>query len=165
MWSPQPVDGLRDRPKSCVRLSLKQLGRYRGFHGLYRDAVGRTIADSKGPTGAGWGSPLAQAALSALHRHPGLTELEEHEPPLWFGKKAGGLGIAPLTWQGRAAISLYCFLVVVAVFTYSQLTLTVFVVVFYTVTFGLLVVYKSDLLDNWPPGSGPHGDANPTDRG
>jgi hypothetical protein len=73
---------------------------------------------------------------------------------LWFGrKKEGGVPFAPLTWQGRAATVLYCFLVVVAVFTYSQLMLTAFVVVFYTIVFGLLVVYKSDLLDNWPPGS------------
>jgi hypothetical protein len=48
---------------------------------------------------------------------------------------------------------MYFFLVLVALFTYSQLTLTVFVVLFYTLIFGLLVVYKSGLMDNWPPGS------------
>ncbi|HEX3565375.1 MAG TPA: hypothetical protein VHU17_08380 [Acidimicrobiales bacterium] len=79
--------------------------------------------------------------------------MERDQPTLWFGKKEGGLRIAPLTWQGRAATALYCFLVGVAVFTYSQLILTAFVVVFYTIVFGLLVVYKSDLLDNWPPES------------
>jgi hypothetical protein len=42
---------------------------------------------------------------------------------------------------------------VVAVFTYSQLALTAFVVIFYTVAFCLLVVYKSDVMENWPPGS------------
>jgi hypothetical protein len=78
---------------------------------------------------------------------------------LWFGKKEGGIRFAPLTWQGRVATFLYVFLVVVAFFTYSKLTLTVFVVAFYTVAFGLLVVYKSDLMDNWPPGSGPPGDS------
>jgi hypothetical protein len=78
---------------------------------------------------------------------------------LWFGKKEGGIRFAPLTWQGRAATFLYVFLVVVAFFTYSKLTLTAFVVAFYTVAFGLLVVYKSDLMDNWPPGSGPPGDS------
>jgi hypothetical protein len=37
--------------------------------------------------------------------------------------------------------------------------------VFYTVAFGLLVVYKSDLMENWPPGSGPPGDSpGPTVR-
>jgi hypothetical protein len=51
------------------------------------------------------------------------------------------------------------FLIVVAIFTYSQLTLTAFVMVFYTVVFGLIVVYKSDLMDNWPPGSGPPGES------
>jgi hypothetical protein len=75
------------------------------------------------------------------------------DPPLWFGRREGGLKFAPLTWQGRAATFLYCLLVIVAVFTYSQLALTAFVVVFYTVAFGLLVVYKSDLMENWPPGS------------
>ncbi len=94
-----------------------------------------------------------------------MAELERNDPPLWFGKKEGGLRIAPLTWQGRASAVLYCFLVLVAVFTYSQLTLTVLVVVFYTVTFGLVVVYKSDLMDNWPPGPGRRGDsADRTDR-
>jgi hypothetical protein len=94
-----------------------------------------------------------------------MAEIEQNDPSLWFGKKEGGLRIAPLTWQGRAATFLYCFLVLVAVLTYSQLTLTVFVVVFYTVTFGLLVVYKSDLMDKWPPGSGPPGEwPGPTGR-
>ncbi len=79
--------------------------------------------------------------------------MERDGSTLWFAKKEGGLRIAPLTWQGRAATALYCFLVLVAAFTYSKLLLTVFVVVFYTVVFGLVVVYKSDLMDDWPPGS------------
>ncbi len=74
-------------------------------------------------------------------------------PPLWFAKKDRGFPIAALTWQGRAATFLYCLLVVLAVFTYSRLTLTVFVVAFYTVAFVLLVAYKSDLLEHWPPDS------------
>ncbi len=61
--------------------------------------------------------------------------------------------MAALTWQGRAATFLYCVLVLVAIVTYSQLTLTLFVVAFYTVAFVLLVAYKSDLMENWPPGS------------
>jgi hypothetical protein len=94
-----------------------------------------------------------------------MAEIEKSNAPLWFGKKEGGLRIAPLTWQGRAATWLYCFLVVVAAFTYSQLTLTVFVIVFYTVAFVMLVVYKSDLMENWPPGPGPPGDSpDPTVR-
>jgi hypothetical protein len=80
-------------------------------------------------------------------------EEEREKAPLWFGKREGGIGIAPLTWQGRAATFLYFFLVIVAIFTYSQLALTAFVIVFYSVAFGLLVAYKSDLLKNWPPGS------------
>lgn len=68
------------------------------------------------------------------------------EPRLWFGKKNGGLGFGPLTWQGRAATFLYVFLVIVAVFVYSQLTLTLIVVAFYTIVFGCAVMLKSDLL-------------------
>jgi len=49
---------------------------------------------------------------------------------------------------------LYLFLVVVAIITYSQLTLTAFVVVFYTVVFGFIVMVKSDVMkDRQPPGS------------
>ncbi len=78
---------------------------------------------------------------------------EGERAPLWFGRKEVGLGFGPLTWQGRAAVTLYVFLLVVAVFTYSQLALTAFVVLFYTVAFGFVVAVKSDLLKNWPPGS------------
>jgi dolichol kinase len=81
------------------------------------------------------------------------ADMEREDHPLWFGKRDGGLPFGPLTWQGRAAIFLYCALVLLAVITYSQLALTAFVIVFYTVAFVLLVAYKSDLLDNWPPGS------------
>jgi hypothetical protein len=48
---------------------------------------------------------------------------------------------------------LYCVLVILAIVTYSQLALTLFVVAFYTVAFVLLVAYKSDLMENWPPES------------
>lgn len=83
-------------------------------------------------------------------RSPGVRR---PEPQLWFGRKEGGLGFGPLTWQGRAATFLYLFLVIVAVLTYSQVTLTALVVVFYTVTFGFVVLLKSDLMRHWPPGS------------
>ena len=79
--------------------------------------------------------------------------MEREQAPHWFGRKQGGLGIAPLTWQGRAATVMYVFLVLVAIFTYSQLMLTAFVVIFYTAAFCFLVAYKSDLMKNWPPGS------------
>jgi hypothetical protein len=79
--------------------------------------------------------------------------MEREQTPLWFGKKQGGIGVGPLTWQGRAATWVYLFLVVVAIFTYSQLLLTAFVVIFYTVAFCFLVAYKSDLMKNWPPGT------------
>jgi hypothetical protein len=84
---------------------------------------------------------------------PGNGGMERKAAPLWFGKKETGLRITPLTWQGRAATFMYLFLVIVAIFTYSKLALTAFVVIFYTVFFCLLVVYKSDLMENWPPRS------------
>jgi hypothetical protein len=75
-----------------------------------------------------------------------MVEVPRPEPQLWFGKKEGGLGFGPITRQGRVVTVGYCLLVVVAVFTYSQLYLTVFVVAFYTVVFGSIVIAKSDLL-------------------
>jgi len=57
-----------------------------------------------------------------------------------------------VVWQGRAATYLYLLLVLVAVVTYSQLSLTAFVIVFYTVVYFSLVVLTSDLLKDWPPG-------------
>lgn len=74
-------------------------------------------------------------------------------PEPWFGRKHGGLGFGPLTWQGRAATFLYVFLVLVAIFVYSDVSLTVLVVVFYTIAFGFVVMLKSDVLKHWPPGS------------
>jgi len=82
-----------------------------------------------------------------------VSEPGERQARLWFGKKPGGLGFGPLNWQGRAATFLYVFLVVVAVFLYSQLGVTFFVIGFYTVVFGLVVAIKSDLMQGWPPGS------------
>ena len=83
----------------------------------------------------------------------GSEEEDPGGPQHWFGKTDGGLGFGPLTWQGRAATALYVFLVIVAVFVYSQISLTVLVVVFYTLTFGFVVALKSDLLKHWPPRS------------
>jgi hypothetical protein len=77
-----------------------------------------------------------------------MVEVPQQEPQLWFGKKESGLGFGPITKQGRVVTALYVLLVVVAAFTYSQLALTVFVVAFYTVAFGLVVVAKSDLMRN-----------------
>jgi hypothetical protein len=75
-----------------------------------------------------------------------MTEEWDQERRLWFGKKEGGLGFGPITREGRLTIALYIFLVVVAVFTYSQLALTGFVVLFYTLVFGSVVIAKSDLM-------------------
>jgi hypothetical protein len=70
----------------------------------------------------------------------------EKDPQLWFGKKESWLGFGPIARQGRMACYLYVLLVVVAVFTYSQLALTVFVVTFYTIVFAFVIVAKSDIM-------------------
>jgi hypothetical protein len=75
-----------------------------------------------------------------------MAAMPQKESQLWFGKKEGGLGFGPITRQGRAVSALYVFLVVVAIFTYSQLALTCFVVAFYTLTFGFFVIAKSDFM-------------------
>jgi len=72
---------------------------------------------------------------------------------LWFGNRDGGPGLTPLTWQGRATLFLYGFLVLAALVTYSQLAVTAFVILFYTVVLVFVVVVKSDLLKEWPPRS------------
>jgi hypothetical protein len=74
------------------------------------------------------------------------AETPPMEPQLWFGKKDGRLGFGPVARQGRVVTVLYVLLVIVAVFTYSQLALTAFVVAFYTVAFGCIVIVKSDLM-------------------
>jgi len=75
-----------------------------------------------------------------------MAEVPPAEPRAWFGKKESGLGFGPTTRQGRVITVLYVLLVVVAVFTYSQLALTAFVVAFYTVAFGSVVIVKSDIM-------------------
>jgi len=78
--------------------------------------------------------------------------MSEGEPELWFGKKEGGLGFGPLTWQGRLATGLYVFLLLVAVVTYSKLSITALVVAFYTMVYVFVVVVKSDVMkDRQPP--------------
>ncbi len=72
--------------------------------------------------------------------------MTDNESGLWFEKAEGGLGFRPLTWQGRASMFGYLLLLVLAVITYSQLFLTVFVVAFYTLAFVGVVIVKSDLM-------------------
>ena len=80
-----------------------------------------------------------------------MVEVPRPEPQMWFGKKEGWLGFGPITRQGRVVTVLYVLLVVVAIFTYSQLALTAFVVAFYTVAFGSVVIVKSDLMKDHRP--------------
>jgi hypothetical protein len=75
-----------------------------------------------------------------------MVEIPRPERQLWFGKKEGGLGFGPLTREGRVVTVAYVLLVVVAIFTYSQLTLTAFVIGFYTVAFGSIIIAKSDIM-------------------
>jgi len=44
------------------------------------------------------------------------------------------------------------FLVVVALVLYRSLSLIALVVAVYTIAFVLLVAFKSDLMEHWPPG-------------
>jgi hypothetical protein len=80
-----------------------------------------------------------------------MVEVPRPEAPLWFAKKEGGIGFGPATREGRVVMVLYILLVVVAIFTYSQLYLTGFVVAFYTVAFGSIVIAKSDLMNDHGP--------------
>jgi hypothetical protein len=75
-----------------------------------------------------------------------MVEIPRPERQLWFGKREGGLGFGPLTREGRVVTVAYVLLVVVAIFTYSQLTLTAFVIGFYTVAFGSIIIAKSDIM-------------------
>jgi len=102
--------------------------------------------------------PVAgRAGRDRLRTCPGggrreIDRVDRREDELWFGKKPGWLGFGPLTWRGRVATFTYLFLLVIAVVTYSQLTLTALVIVFYTVVFGFVVVAKSDIMkDQHPP--------------
>jgi hypothetical protein len=78
-----------------------------------------------------------------------MVDESKHGSQLWFGKKQTGLGFGPITKQGRIVTALYVLLCVTAVFTYSQLALTGFVVLFYTLVFGCVIVYKSDLMKDF----------------
>jgi hypothetical protein len=80
-----------------------------------------------------------------------MVDVPQPESQLWFAKKEGGLGFGPTTRQGRVVTVLYFLLVVVAIFTYSQLYLTGFVVAFYTAVFGSIVIAKSDLMKDHRP--------------
>jgi hypothetical protein len=75
-----------------------------------------------------------------------MAEVPQKEPQLWFARKEGGLGFGPITRQGRVVTIFYVLLVVLAIFTYSQLALTAFVALFYTVVFFFVVVAKSDIM-------------------
>ncbi|MGA2836188.1 MAG: hypothetical protein ABSF84_06285 [Acidimicrobiales bacterium] len=83
-----------------------------------------------------------------------MPEGGEPQSPLWFERTTRGVGFHPVTWQGRSTIFLYFLLVATAIFIYSQLILTVFVIGFYTIVFTLVVAVKSDLMKGWPPGRG-----------
>jgi hypothetical protein len=73
---------------------------------------------------------------------------------LWFGRTENGIGVAPLSWKGRAVLVGWALLVLVALVTYSTLSITAFVVIFYTVVLVAVVAVKSDLLDEHRQGRG-----------
>ena len=100
--------------------------------------------------GAEYGKVERPGIRSTLWRDRGkareLMELAQEPTQLWFGKKENWLGFGPIRREGRAISYLYVLLVVVAIFTYSNMALTALVAVFYTVVFGLVVIAKSDLM-------------------
>jgi hypothetical protein len=73
--------------------------------------------------------------------------MADDQSGLWFGRTETGIGIAPLSWKGRAVLMGWALLVVVALVTYSTLSITAFVVAFYTAVLIGIVAVKSDLLD------------------
>ena len=71
--------------------------------------------------------------------------MTQQERDLWFAKKEGG-GIAFLTWQAKFATALYVVLILFAIVLYSQISLIALVVVFYTIVYGCLLIFKSDIV-------------------
>jgi len=68
---------------------------------------------------------------------------------VWFARRETGIGFGPVVWQGRAVLAGWALLVVVALITYSTLSITFFVVVFYTAIAAGIMIVKSDLRDEF----------------
>ena len=73
--------------------------------------------------------------------------MTESGSQLWFKRTTTGIGIRPVSFPGRALTAFWALLCVLAFVTYSTMVLTFFVIIFYTVVFGFIVIMKSDLKD------------------
>lgn len=83
------------------------------------------------------------------------------QPQLWFERTTTGIGIRPASFPGRASTAFWALLCLLAFVTYSTMMLTIFVIIFYTVVFGFVVVMKSDLKDQLGgPGTTPGAEGN-----
>jgi hypothetical protein len=83
--------------------------------------------------------------------------MTESGSQLWFKRTTTGIGIRPVSFPGRALTAFWALLCVLAFVTYSTMVLTFFVIIFYTVVFGFIVIMKSDLKDQIG-----NGDAEPS---
>ena len=71
--------------------------------------------------------------------------MAEAPAKIWFGKPDGSFSLAPAAWQGRATIFGYVMLLIFTVVTYSQLFITIFVVLLYTAIFFGIVAMRSSM--------------------
>ena len=90
--------------------------------------------------------------------------MTESGSQLWFKRTTTGIGIRQVSFPGRALTAFWALLCVLAFVTYSTMLLTIFVIIFYTVVFGFIVVMKSDLKDQLGgPDSSPRGSTSEPD--
>ena len=71
--------------------------------------------------------------------------MAETPAKIWFGKPDGSFSLAPVAWQGRATIFGYVMLLIFTIVTYSQLFITIFVVLLYTAIFFGIVAMRSSM--------------------
>jgi hypothetical protein len=80
--------------------------------------------------------------------------MAENGTQLWFEKTDSGIGVRPASFPGRAVTAFWALLCLLALVTYSTMTIMIFVIIFYTAVFGCIVFVKSDLRPE-QPGDGP----------
>jgi|APCry1669190156_1035279.scaffolds.fasta_scaffold10620_3 hypothetical protein len=88
--------------------------------------------------------------------------MAESGTQLWFEKTDSGIGVRPASFPGRAVTAFWILLCLLALVTYSTMTIMIFVIIFYTVVFGFIVFVKSDLRPP-PPGGGMSGGEPPAE--
>ena len=80
--------------------------------------------------------------------------MAESGTQLWFEKTYSGIGVRPASFPGRAVTAFWILLCLLALVTYSTMTIMIFVIIFYTAVFACIVFVKSDLRPD-PPNDGP----------